>query len=46
MQRRPRLFLSFVMGTLVLAAVFVRVGYKSLGLGGYVYVDIGAPWKR
>jgi hypothetical protein len=42
---RRRLLLFFAAGVVVVA-MFVRVGYKSLGWGGYVYIDIAARWNR
>jgi hypothetical protein len=41
--RRKLLFLA---AGVVVVAMFVRVGYKRLGWGGYTYIDIAAPWKR
>ncbi len=29
-----------------MAATFFRVEYRSLGWGGYFYIDIAAPRKR
>ena len=45
MRRRRKLLLFFAAGVVVVAT-FVRMGYKSLGWGGYVHIDIAAPWKR
>lgn len=44
--RRKRTLLLFAAGAMVLGALFVRVGYRSLGWGGYIYVDIVKAWKR
>jgi hypothetical protein len=46
MRRQRKLLLFFAAGAVVFCALFVHIGYKSLGWGGYVYVDIAAPWKR
>jgi hypothetical protein len=40
------LLLIFAAAVVVIGAMFVRVGYKPLGWGGYVYVGIAPPWKR
>jgi len=44
--RRKRMLLLFTAGAILLGSLFIRVGYQSLGWGGYVYVDIVNPWKR
>ncbi len=31
---------------ILVCAAFIRVGYKSVGSGGYIYVDIAVPWNR
>jgi hypothetical protein len=36
----------FLVAAAVTAGAFVRVGYQSLGWGGYWYVDFVAPWHR
>lgn len=43
--RRGTLFLFLAAGA-IMVAMFARVGYRSLGWGGYVYIDIAVPWKR
>jgi len=40
------LLLFFAVAVVVVAAMFVRVGYNRLGWGGYVQVEFAAPWKR
>ena len=46
MQRKRRLILYFTMGAVLLGATFIRAGYRSLGWGGYVYVDLVPLWRR
>lgn len=43
--RRKRRLLLIATG-LVLIALFVRVGYDRLGWGGYLHIDVAAPWRR
>ena len=45
MRRRRRLVL-FAVSIVLVSAMFVRVGYKSVGWGGYIHIDIVNPWKR
>jgi len=40
------MLLLFVAGAVLFGALFVRVGYQSLGWGGYIYVSTVSPWKR
>ncbi len=46
MRRIRRLLLFFAVGVVLAGTTFIRVGYKSLGWGGYIYVGVAAPWKR
>ena len=40
------MLLLFTATAMLLGVLFIRVGYHSLGWGGYIYVDIVNPWKR
>jgi hypothetical protein len=42
---RKRVILVAIACVIVLAT-FTRIGYESLGWGGYWYVDLVPPWRR
>jgi hypothetical protein len=47
MKRRRRvLLISAFAVVIIVLAMFTRIGYQRLGWGGYVSIDIAAPWHR